>query len=131
MELPIILIVVFSLIIFTRILTVVVHEMGHAIVGLILFRNDIEVYIGSHGNPEKGLHFKIGRMKVHFKYNPFLWSHGLCISGTREMSFWQGYIFTLAGPLNSLLITIVCFFTLFYPHIHSSLKIIALFLLFS
>ncbi len=115
----------------TRVVTVVIHEMGHALAGLVLLSGVISIYIGSYGDPKKGVHFGIGRLKIHFRYNPLLWNHGVCVSNSTQTSLLRSYIFTLAGPLASLLTAITCLYLLISPDSHGSVKLIAVFLLFS
>ena len=115
----------------TRVITVAIHEMGHALVGLILLKGNISVYIGSYGDPKKGFHFRIGRLKVHFKYNLLLWSHGLCVSNATQITLLRNYLFTLAGPLASLITAFICLFLLVDPNPHAAIKVIAIFLFFS
>ncbi|MDN5214527.1 M50 family metallopeptidase [Fulvivirgaceae bacterium BMA12] len=126
-----ILITFILLIALTRVISVAIHEMGHALAGLILLKGNISIYIGSHGDPKKGFHFGIGRLKVHFKYNPLLWSHGLCVSNATQITLLRNYLFTLAGPLASLITTFICLFLLVDPNPHGVIKIIAIFLFFS
>ena len=87
-----------------RSITVFIHELGHAIPALLLAKGKIDVYIGSYGDPEKSLILKLGRFKIFFKYNPFLWSQGLCSYTDLKFSpFLSAFIITLGGPLFSLL----------------------------
>lgn len=131
MEFPVILLIFFFLFVLTRVFTVILHELGHAIAGLILFKEQISIYIGSYGDPQKGINFKIARLKIHFKYNPLLWNHGLCTSKSTHMSFIQGYVFILADPLSSLLVSIICLYTLIIPEPHAVIKIVCLCLFLS
>ncbi len=131
MEFPTILAIFFILFAFTRVVTVIIHELGHALAGLILFKGQISIYVGSYGDPQKGIHFNIARLKIHFKYNPLLWNHGLCTSKSTQMTFVQGYVFTLAGPLASLLVSIACLYILITPESHGALKLVCLFLFLS
>lgn len=112
-------------------ITVIIHELGHAFAGLILLKGDISVYIGSYGDPTKGFHLKIGRLEIHIKYNLFLWNLGACVSNMKNMSLGQNYVFTLAGPLASLLAFIICIYLLIAPEIHNAIKVVALFLGYS
>lgn len=114
---------------FTRIITVVIHEMGHGIAGLILLKGQIEIYIGSYGDPNKGIHFKIGRLTIHFKYNPLLWHSGMCVSAG-DASFVRRCLVTLAGPLASLIMILVCIYII-SSDMHGIFKLISFFLCFS
>jgi hypothetical protein len=86
-----------------RVLTITIHEMGHAIAGLIFLKGNFEIYIGSYGNPEKGLHFKMGRIKFHFIYEPFSIEKGVFRSDHQETTHFKDFLVTLCGPLASLL----------------------------
>ncbi|MEQ9425780.1 MAG: tetratricopeptide repeat protein [Cyclobacteriaceae bacterium] len=119
------------LIALTRVTTVVIHELGHAITGLLLFKGEVSIYIGSYGDPKKGIHFNIGRLQVHFKYNPFMWNHGLCTSADIQRSFLRVYLFTLSGPIATLILSMLCLYLLIAPEIHGALKLISLSLFFS
>jgi len=61
-----------------RPLTTFIHEMGHAIPSLLYTKGIVTIYVGSYGDPDKSIHFTVGRLKVYFKYNPLLWDSGLC-----------------------------------------------------
>ncbi len=45
-------------------ITVLLHELGHAIPALILTRQKVSIYIGSYGDPDKSLHFRIGLLEL-------------------------------------------------------------------
>ncbi|MCB0852552.1 MAG: tetratricopeptide repeat protein [Bacteroidetes bacterium] len=96
----------------TRMITTVIHELGHAVAGLFLLDGNLQVYIGSFGDPKKGLHFRMGRLTFHFKYSLFLWNRGLVVPDQIEDSFIKNYLFTLAGPLASFLIAIISLYLL-------------------
>ncbi|MEQ8473438.1 MAG: tetratricopeptide repeat protein [Marinoscillum sp.] len=47
------------------------------------------------------------------------------------MSFSQGYIFTIAGPLTSFLVSTACLYILIFSESHGALKLVSIFLFFS
>lgn len=112
METILLIALVFLAFIVTRSLTIIIHEFGHAFAGLILFEGPIEVYIGSYGKTDGGLTFKVGRLKVTFKYNLFQWRGGLCRALNPSKSLVKLYVFTLCGPLASLLVATCCIYIL-------------------
>ncbi len=87
-----------------RLLTTVIHELGHAIPALVLTKDNVTVYMGSHGNPEKSMQFQIGRLKCFFKFNLFYWKGGLCVMESKEVSVQTDILVTLFGPLLSLIV---------------------------
>jgi tetratricopeptide (TPR) repeat protein len=97
------LIFMLSLLIF-RLLTTVIHELGHAIPALLLTKEKVTVYMGSHGDPEKSIQFQIGRLECFFKFNLFYWKGGLCVMSSKEISVHTDIIVTLFGPLFSLIV---------------------------
>ena len=86
-----------------RVFTTLIHEMGHALAGLLFLKGDFDIYIGSYGNPEKGWHFKLGRLKFHFLYEPFSVEKGVFRSDQQETTHLKYFLITLAGPIASLI----------------------------
>jgi tetratricopeptide (TPR) repeat protein len=115
------------LILITRPFTVLFHELGHAIPAILMTRQSVSIYIGSYGDPKKSFHFNIGLLDVWFKYNPFSWWVGLCVPSSNNISINKQIIYTLTGPLASIVIaTVACYFTFAYD-LHGSLKLILVF----
>lgn len=83
---------------------VLVHELGHAIPVLIGSRGWATVYIGSYGDTERSFGFRLRRLKIWIKYNPFLWFRGMCQPGGADFSINQQIFYVAAGPLGSLLV---------------------------
>ena len=112
------------LVLVTSPFTVLIHELGHAIPAILLTRKKVSIYIGSHGDPKKSLHFSIGLLEVWFTYNPFSWRRGLCVPSAKQISINKQIIYTLSGPLASVVIaTVACYF-IFDHDLHGSLKLI-------
>lgn len=121
---PFILLFFALLVLVTRPFTVLLHELGHAIPAILMTRQSVSIYIGSYGDPEKSLHFKIGLLDIWFKYNPFSWRLGLCVPSAKQITINRQIIYTLTGPLASFAIAAVaCYFTFTYD-LHGFLKLI-------
>ncbi|MBQ0736183.1 tetratricopeptide repeat protein [Aquimarina celericrescens] len=90
--------------------TTFLHEMGHAIPALLYTKEGVTIYIGSYGDPKKSLRFRLGRLEIFFKYNPLLWSYGLCVREQIDISINKGIIIILMGPLTSLIIGAFCLY---------------------
>ncbi|MFK7748712.1 MAG: tetratricopeptide repeat protein [Kordia sp.] len=103
MPLHVALIFMLSLLTF-RLLTTVIHELGHAIPALLLTKGKVTVYMGSHGNPEKSMQFQLGRLECFFKFNLFYWKGGLCVMHEKDVSVRTSFIVTIFGPLLSLIV---------------------------
>ncbi|HVV04093.1 MAG TPA: hypothetical protein VHC96_07710 [Puia sp.] len=88
--------------------TVLLHELGHAIPAIFMTTDDVNIYIGSLGDPDKCFHFFIGRIAVYCKYNPLLWYKGCCFAAdTYYLSLDQRLLFTAGGPIASVIGTIL------------------------
>ncbi|MFM1999384.1 MAG: hypothetical protein RL204_1331 [Bacteroidota bacterium] len=114
---------IIGFVIVTRPITVLLHELGHAIPAILMTRQSVSIYIGSYGDPKKSLHFKIGLLDIWFKYNPFSWRLGLCVPSAKQIPINKQIIYTLTGPLASFAIAIgACYFTFAYD-LHGFLKL--------
>jgi len=109
--LPAIIIALLLLVVITRPFTVLLHELGHAIPGMIFSKKNVAVYVGSYGNKEQSFKIQIGTLEIWIRYNPIKWSGGICIIDTEEVSINQMTIFTLLA-LYSLLLLQLRFFML-------------------
>jgi tetratricopeptide (TPR) repeat protein len=89
-----------------RLLTVSLHELGHAIPAILFSKEKVTIYIGSLGNKESAFHFNIGLLEVWFHYNPISWKAGLCKPHGAAMSINQQIIYVICGPVASMLIAI-------------------------
>jgi hypothetical protein len=87
---------------------VLVHELGHAIPVMATTRGWATIYIGSFGDREKCFGFRIGRIKIWVKHNPFRWFWGMCQPGGAHFSINQQMLYVAAGPLGSILLGVVC-----------------------
>jgi tetratricopeptide (TPR) repeat protein len=120
---PIIILSLVCLISLTRPFTVLFHELGHAIPVILLTKQKATIYIGSYGDPKKSLKINFGVLTIFFRYNPFAWRLGLCVPSAKTISINKQIIYTLTGPLASLLIAIIaCYFTFAYD-LHGFLKL--------
>jgi tetratricopeptide (TPR) repeat protein len=125
MQYPFIIIAVFGLIfLLTRPLIVLLHELGHAIPAMLLTWQPVTIYIGSYGEPGKGLHFKIGLLEVWFRFHLSALKYGLCDPSVEKASVNKQIVWTLTGPLTSIAIAMVaCYFT-FRFDLHGIVKLV-------
>lgn len=99
-----------------RPITVIIHELGHALPALLLTKGDVEVYIGSYGETKDAHCFRLGRLKMTFKYNPIIWKVGICKYTDLKVGIWSQLVIVLLGPLTSLICGIICLYLFFtYP----------------
>jgi hypothetical protein len=103
-----------ALIALTLFIVVFLHELGHAIPALLMTQRyqEINIYIGSFGDPSQSFRFTIGRLEVYVKYNPFSWYKGCCIAPTYDLSIDQNIGFVAGGPLVSICCAIGGWFVL-------------------
>jgi tetratricopeptide (TPR) repeat protein len=120
---PIFLLILIGLVLISRPLTVLFHELGHAIPAILLTKQKATIYIGSYGDPKRSIKINFGMLAIFFRYNPFAWRLGLCVPSAKSVSINRQIVYTLAGPLASLIIaTIACYFTFAYD-LHGFLKL--------
>ena len=125
MTIPLILLTLVLLIVITRPFTVLFHELGHGIPALLLTKEKVTLYIGSYGDPNHSLTFRIGRLELFFKYNPFLWKIGLCVPHSKEVTINQHIFITILGPFSSLFLGAICCYIAFAGDFHGSIKVIS------
>lgn len=126
MTVPIVLITIILLVVATRPFTVLFHELGHGIPALLLTNDKVTLYIGSYGDPNHSLTFRLGRLEFFFKYNPFLWKLGLCVPHSKEVTLNRQILITVYGPATSLLLGALCCYIAFAADLHGSIKTISI-----
>jgi tetratricopeptide (TPR) repeat protein len=107
----------------TRPLTVLFHELGHAVPAILLTRKKVTIYLGSHGDPKRSFKINIGLLEIFFRFNPFAWILGLCVPSAKTISINRQIIYTLTGPITSFITAFfACYFTFNYD-LHGFLKL--------
>ncbi len=107
-------------------ITVLLHELGHAIPALIFTGKKVTVYIGSYGETTKSFRFQIGLLEFWVRKTLF-WKTGLCSPSSTDMSLLKKILFILGGPLASLTIAAVTSYYVFKYDMHGALKMIMAF----
>jgi len=118
-----ILFIVFSVLLVIRPLTILCHELGHAIPAMLLTRKAVTVYLGAYGNADKCFKLTIGKLTFFVLHNPLQWRGGLCVPSATEISRTQQIIFILSGPLVSFIIGGVAVYFTFNENIEGFLKL--------
>src|SRR5947209_5161660 len=123
MEFIAFLIIFICLVLIIRPLTVLLHELGHAIPAIIMTKKKVIIYIGTYGDPTKGGKLSIRNLEIYFRYNPFAWRLGLCLPCANNISINRQIIYTVFGPIISFLIAIVSSYFIFAYDLHGFLKL--------
>lgn len=113
----------FCLVLIVRPITTIIHELGHAIPAILLTRQKVTIYIGSHGDPNKSFHFQLGKLEVYFRFNILEWQLGLCVPSAAEISVLRQFIYTLTGPMASTIIAVIATYFVFGHDMHGFLKL--------
>jgi len=92
---------------------VILHEPGHAIPMLVMTDGKVSIYVGSYGDSNNSLKLSVRRLNIYIKYNPLLWVRGVCKPPQEQLSINRRILYTAAGPLISLALTIICFTALY------------------
>lgn len=91
-----------------NIVIITIHELGHAIIYVIMTGNRVGIFLGSYADEQKSKKITIGRYDIWVRTNIFKWKGGLCVPYSRQpLSPKADFRFTLAGPMASLLLASV------------------------
>jgi len=123
--------IILFLIIFTRPITVLFHELGHGVTALLLTKDKITLYIGSYGNPKNSFNIQVGRLEFFLKYNPVFWKLGLCVFHGKSITTNRQMLILLSGPLASLFLAFLCYYVAFESNFHNGIVIICVVILIS
>ena len=101
--------------IFSRSVTTLIHELGHAIPSLIFTSQEVNLYVGSYGNISHSKIIKFGRLTIFFRLRILELHLGLC-SHYPTSSILKELMIVFGGPLFSLLLGLVCLAAIYdYP----------------
>ncbi len=130
---PLVIVPLFVLIaIFARLLTTLIHELGHAIPALIFTENDVEIFLGSYGDYNKSKSLKLSRrFRIYFTLNPLRWWGGMVNYSTLSDSFYKRLSVLLLGPLFSFILAIAAILVVWCFDFNGFLKLLTLFFLVS
>lgn len=97
--------VLFFIVTATRPITIIYHELGHAIPALFYTKEQVSIYLGGDGNPATCFRFRVGRLWFYLSYNPVKWlSNGLCTFSGKDLTFWRSIVIIIMGPIASLVL---------------------------
>lgn len=102
-------IICIGIVILSRSITTLVHELGHAIPALLFTSEEVTICLGSYNDISKSQLINLGRLKIYFKLNILQWIIGLC-NYKDPGSHRAHIIITLGGPIASLLLAIALIF---------------------
>ncbi len=131
LELFLYLIIPVILVVLAFFFSVLLHELGHAVPMLLMTSGKVEVYVGSFGNPARSFKWRVGRLDLFFKYNPFSWRKGLCKPPPEILSAKQRILYTATGPATTLLLAITCWYLLTAFRFHLALEFWVICMLFA
>jgi len=111
---PAIIPVLVLMVIVTRPLTVLLHELGHAVPALLFSRGPVTVYIGSFEDTSRSRPLHAGRLTCWFRRNPLKWWWGLCEADCGSMSVARQVIYVSGGAIVSLVLALCMLYLLLY-----------------
>jgi tetratricopeptide (TPR) repeat protein len=111
-----------ALVLLSFLSSMLLHELGHAIPILFMTREKVTIYIGSLGNPHNSFKISIGRLEIFCTFNPVVWLIGLCKTPVENLSINKKIVYTVAGPIASLLTALVCMHFLYSFELHKDTK---------
>lgn len=104
---------------------VILHEMGHAFAYLLLTKPEhVDVFIGSYGDTNTRLKFKVGRLRFYIRLSfPYVTRGGLCKSSAWEPNYINEIIILLAGSVFTIIAACVVGFVAFNADVHGAVKL--------
>lgn len=119
-------ITVVLLLVLTRPLSLLFHELGHGILALLLTKEKVTIYLGSYGDTKKSLNFRLGRLEFFFKFNPLMWNAGLCVPHSKNISINRWILIVAFGPLTSLVLAVLCSYIVFGTDINGGIGLVCI-----
>lgn len=105
-------------IVFGTKLSVLLHEIGHAIIYIIFTSGDVKIYIGDV--PSERIQFRFGRLSIGFN-NWLLRNTGGVESSENIETKRKGLLLYIAGPLMNIILIAVMLLLYFNPNVIHSL----------
>lgn len=91
-----------------------IHELGHAVAALLLYKEKVTVYLGCNNDTE-GKRIQVGRLVIYFNTTTSSWFTGSCsVDDGAPFSINRLMLFHLGGPLASLTVLLLCSMLLFF-----------------
>lgn len=109
-------------------LTVLFHELGHAIPAILFSRQKVDVYLGTYGDATRSWKINLRLLDLYFTGNPFLWRSGLCDLTRTNLSVNQQIFCLVAGPFGTLIATVMIGYVVFSNDLYGGWKTFVLFL---
>jgi tetratricopeptide (TPR) repeat protein len=97
-------VIVFSSLLFIIPFSTLVHEAGHAVAMAVLTKEPVTIFLGSYGDRTKCVPVRLGKFEIWIQKNPLKWKGGLCMPGTTNVSTRKQIWYVLAGPFATLLL---------------------------
>jgi tetratricopeptide (TPR) repeat protein len=110
-------------------ITTILHELGHAITGLMFARAKVRVFIGSYGAVDDSFTLTSKWIDISCRRNPLRWNFGACHHSTNDFSLTQHVIMLLAGSIVPFVAGSIALYAAFALRLHT-LIIIAAFIFF-
>lgn len=88
-------------------LTVLVHELRHAVVARLLGATSITIFIGSYGEYARTFLIQVFGFRIFLTKNPLRWQFGCCMTVVECPTVRKEVLLSLAGPFASLILAII------------------------
>ncbi len=106
-------------------LSVLIHEIGHAIPMLLFSKKSVLICVWNREKSNKFLEFNVNRLNFKISYDSLFVSGFAQMCEEQNIAKWKIFIIDLWGPLFSLFICVFLFFTAVYSDIHGFLKLLS------
>lgn len=117
---------IFMTVFLLRPFAILLHEIGHAIPMILLSGQKATIFVGSYGDMSKSFRLmNMGLLEIYVRYNPLLlWKGGICIPAATEIPINHQIIYTLSGPVTSLLVAFAASCLAFLFDSHGAVKFV-------
>lgn len=122
----------FLIFLIVRLLTIFIHELGHAIPARVFTKGKVIIYLGSYGNREKSKRINLSkRLQLYFRMNPFKWRGGMVKHDLAGPSSYKQLAILVFGPLSSLLLSSLTIYLVYAFDLNGFIKLFTLFFFIS
>ncbi|KLT67035.1 tetratricopeptide repeat protein [Pedobacter sp. BMA] len=125
MSFPAILLLIYLISYLSFKLVTIIHELGHAIPGMMFTKAGATIYIGSYGNTSESSKLSYNNLTIYLSKNLFNWQGGLCILEKNNLTITQGIIQIIMGPLLPVILGAATFTFASLFNWHGSLKFVS------
>lgn len=114
-----------------RFLSILIHELGHALTALWLTGRKTVILVGSFKKKSNFINLHLGLLEIKININPLSWNRGLCMNYGKPSSLKQEILILLAGAITTFLVALIALLLLLFIDANDFFKLFFTFFLIS